>query len=225
MRDLGMNGVRRGRKHRTTIPAKDGKRAGDLLDRDFTAEAPNLVWVADFTYCRTWAGFAYVSFIVDVYAQKIVAWHAATTKTTPLVLTPLRMALWQRGREGHPVLDGQLTHHDDAGSQYTSVKFTEHLALEGIAQSIGTVGDAFDNALMETIIGLFKAECIDSGLFHQGPFKTVEDIEYATAGWVDWWNNRRLHGVLGMITPSEAEEAHYAAISIDAAQSPAAKNP
>lgn len=225
MRELGMNGVRRGKRHRTTIPAKDGKRAGDLLDRDFTAPAPNLVWVADFTYCRTWAGFAYVSFIVDVFAQRIVAWHAATSKTTPLVLTPLRMALWQRDREGHPVEDGQLTHHDDAGSQYTSVRFTEHLALEGIAQSIGSVGDAYDNALMETIIGLFKAECIDSGLFHHGPFKTLADIEYATAGWVDWWNNRRLHGVLGMITPIEAEQAHYAAIELDAAQSTAAENP
>lgn len=225
MRDLGMNGVRRGKRHRTTIPAKDGKRAGDLLDRDFTAPALNMVWVADFTYCRTWAGFTYVSFIVDVFAQRIVAWHASTSKTTPLVLTPLRMALWQRDREGHPVQDGQLTHHDDAGSQYTSVRFTELLALEGIAQSIGSVGDAFDNALMETIIGLFKTECIDSGLFHQGPFKTLADIEYATASWGDWWNNRRLHGVLGMITPIEAEQAHYAAIELDAAQSPAATNP
>lgn len=225
MRDLGMHGMHRGRKHRTTIPAKDGKRAGDLLDRNFTAEAPNLVWVADFMYCRTWAGFVYASFIDDVYALKIVAWHAATTKTTPLVLTPLRMALWQLGRNGHPVLDGQLMHHDDAGSHYTSVKFTERLALEGIALSIRTVGDSFDNALTETIFGLFKAECIDSGLFHQGPFNIVAIIKYATAGRVDWWNNGRLHGILGRIGPSEVEEANYAAISIDAAQAPAAKNP
>lgn len=144
MKALGLNGIRPAKGVHTTIPGQDGRRAGDLLDRDFTASAPSLFRVADFTYCRTWVGFAYVALIVDVFAQKIVAWHSATSKTTPVVLTPLRMAPWQRDREGRPVIDGQLTHHDDAGSQYTSVKFTEHLALEGIAQSIGSVGDAYD---------------------------------------------------------------------------------
>ena len=212
MRDLGMNGVRRGKRPRTTIPAKDGHRAGDLLDRDFTATAPNRVWVADFTYVRTWAGFTYVAFIVDVYAQKIVAWHAATDKRTPLVLTPLRMALWDRDRHGNPVAAGELVHHHDAGSQYTSVRFTEHLALEEIAPSIGTVGDAYDNALMESIIGLYKTECVRSGPFHDGPLRTIADVEYATMAWVDWWNNRRLHTTLGMLTPHEYEQAHYAAL-------------
>lgn len=141
MRDLGMNGVRRGKQVRTTIPGKDGHRAGDLLDRDFTAPAPNTRWVADFTYCRTWAGFVYVAFILDVFAQRIVGWHAATTKVTDLVLTPLRIALWDRDRHGTPVQPGQLLHHSDAGSQYTSIRFTEHLELEGIAPSIGSVGD------------------------------------------------------------------------------------
>jgi putative transposase len=197
---------------RTTVPGKDGTRAGDLLDRNFTAPAPNRVWVSDFSYVRTWAGFAYVAFIVDVFAQKIVAWHAATTKTTDLVMTPLRMALWQRPRERRAVERGQLISHSDAGSQYTSLRFTEHLALEGIAPSIGSVGDAYDNALMESVIGLFKTECIRTIVFHAGPYKTVSDVEYATAGWVDWWNNRRLHGALGMITPNEAEQAHYAAL-------------
>lgn len=211
MRDLGMNGVRRGRRLRTTIPAKDGHRAGDLLDRDFTAPAPNMRWVADFTYCRTWAGFTYVAFVVDVYAQRIVGWHAATTKHTDLVLTPLRIALWDRDRNGFPVEPGQLLHHSDAGSQYTSIRFTEHLELTSIAPSIGTVGDAYDNALMESIIGLFKTECITTTVFHDGPYKTIADVEYATAGWVDWYNHRRLHGTLGMLTPAEYEQAYYAA--------------
>jgi len=211
MRDLGMNGVRRGKALRTTIPAKDGHRAGDLLDRDFTAPAPNARWVADFTYCRTWAGFVYVAFVLDIFAQRIVGWHAATDKRTELVLTPLRIALWDRDRHGTPVEQGQLLHHSDAGSQYTSIRFTEHLGLEGIAPSIGSVGDAYDNALMESVIGLFKTECIATTVFHDGPYKTLADVEYATAGWVDWYNHRRLHGSLGMITPVECEEAHYAA--------------
>jgi transposase InsO family protein len=213
MRDLGMSGVQRAKRPRTTIPAKDGQRAGDLLDRDFTAPGPNRVWVADFTYVRTWAGFCYVAFIVDVFAQKIVAWHAATDKRTGLVLTPLRMALWDRDRLGHRVEPGELIHHHDAGSQYTSLRFTEHLALEQIAPSIGTVGDAYDNALMESIIGLYKTECIRPGPFHSEPLRTIADVEYATMAWVDWWNNSRLHSTLGMLTPNEYEQDHYAALN------------
>ena len=211
MRDLGMNGVRRGKKVRTTIPARDGHRAGDLLDRDFTATAPNTRWVADFTYVRTWAGFAYVAFVVDVFAQRIVGWHAATTKVTDLVLTPLRIAMWDRDRHGHPVEPGTLVCHSDAGSQYTSIRLTEHLALEGLRPSIGSVGDAYDNALMETINGLYKAECIGTTVFHPSPYKTIADVEWATAGWVDWWNHRRLHSSIGMVPPAEYEQAHYAA--------------
>jgi putative transposase len=213
MRTLGLAGVRRDKGTRTTIPAKDGKRAGDLLDRDFTAPAPNRVWVTDFTYVRTWAGFVYVAFILDVFAQRIVAWHASTSKVTDLVMTPLRMAIWQRDHEGNPVDAGQLIHHSDAGSQYTSIRFTEHLELEGIQPSIGSVGDAYDNALMETTNGLYKAECIRTTVFHDGPFKTLAEVEYATAGWVDWYNQRRLHGSLGMISPVEFENAHYAALN------------
>ena len=213
MSALGLAGVRRDKGTRTTIPAKDGVRAGDLLNRCFHAEAPNLVWVSDFTYVRTWAGFTYVAFIVDVFAQKIVAWHAATSKATDLVMVPLLMALWARGREGHPTTPGQLICHADAGSQHTSLRFTEHLALEGIRPSIGTVADAYDNALMETINGLFKAEAIRTTVFHPGPFKTLADVEYATAGWVDWYNNRRLHSTLGNIPPAEYEQAHYATLT------------
>ncbi len=144
MRALGLSGIRRSKGLRTTIPAKDGRRAGDLLDRDFTAAAPNRTWVMDFTYVRAWSGWVYVAFVVDVYAQRIMAWHAASTKDVDLVMTPIRMATWQREREGHPVVPGQLIGHADAGSQYTAVKFTEHLDLEGIRPSIGSVGDAYD---------------------------------------------------------------------------------
>ena len=213
MRGLGLAGVRRDKGTRTTIPARDGIRAGDLLDRQFTAEAPNRVWVTDFTYVRTWAGWVYVAFILDVFAQRIVAWHASTSKATDLVMIPLRMALWQREREGHAAVPGELIHHSDAGSQYTSVRLTEHLALEEIRPSIGTVGDAYDNALMETINGLYKAEAIRTTVFHPGPFKTIVDVEYATAGWVEWYNNRRLHSTLGNVPPVEYEQAHYAALN------------
>jgi putative transposase len=213
MRSLSLTGVVRAKGVRTTIPGTDGRRAGDLLNRDFTAQAPNRTWVMDFTYVRCWAGFVYVAFVLDVFAQRIVAWNAATTKATDLVMTPLRMALWQRDREGHPVEPGELIGHADAGSQYTSIRFTEHLGLEGIRPSIGSVGDAYDNALMESVIGLYKTECIRTTVFHTGPYRTIADVEYATAGWVDWYNNRRLHGTLGMLSPAEYEAAHYAALN------------
>lgn len=213
MRALDLHGVRRAKGVRTTIPAADGRRAGDLLNRDFTAEAPNRTWVMDFTYVRCWAGFVYVAFVLDVFAQKIVAWHAATSKDTGLVMTPLRMAIWQRDHEGHPVEPGELIGHADAGSQYTSIRFTEHLELEGVRPSIGSVGDAYDNALMESVIGLYKTECIRTTVFHAGPYRTIADVEYATSGWVDWYNERRLHGSLGMLSPVEYETAHYATLN------------
>jgi transposase InsO family protein len=198
---------------RTTIPAKDGSRAGDLLNRDFTAPAPNRKWVMDFTYCCTWVGFVYVAFIVDAFAQKIVAWHAASVRDADLVLTPLKMAIWQRGREGHPITPGKLIGHSDAGRQYTAIRFTEHLELEGGRPSVGSVGDAYDNCLMESIIGLFKTECIRITVFHAGPYRQISDVEYATAGWVDWYNQRRLHSSLGYLSPVEYEQAHYATLN------------
>ncbi len=213
MRTLGLSGVRRDKGIRITIPKKDGKRPGDLLDRDFTAKAPNRAWVTDFTHCRTWAGWVYVAFIVDVFAQRIVAWHTATNKETDLVMTPLKMALWEREREGHPKVAGELIHHSDAGSQYTSIYLTDHLMIEGILPSIGSVGDAYDNALMESINGLYKAECIRTTVFHEGPYRSIIDIEFATAGWVDWYNNRRLHSSLGNVSPIEFEQAHYATLN------------
>ena len=213
MRALGLSGIRRDKGIRTTIPSKDGIRAGDLLNRDFTAPRPDHTWVMDFTYCRTWAGWVYVAFIVDVFSQRIVAWHAQTTKHVELVMIPLRMSLWERDRQGHPIQPQQLRAHSDAGSQYTAVTYTEKLALDGIAPSIGSIGDAYDNALMETINGLYKAECIRTTVFHDGPYKTIGDVEYATAGWVDWYNNRRLHSSLGYVPPAEFENAHYATLN------------
>lgn len=209
MRVLGMRGRIRGRGIRTTIADRNAERAPDLLDRDFTAPAPNQRWVADFTYVRTWAGFAYVSFVIDCYSRTIVGWHASMSKTTPLVTTALRMSLWRRDRQGRPAGDG-LIHHSDAGSQFTSVAFAETLALEGIAASIGSIGDAYDNALAETTIGLFKNEAIrDDSPFRDGPLRRLEDVEWVTMAWVDWYNQHRLHSRIGYVSPEQYETAYY----------------
>jgi putative transposase len=205
MRRLGMNGVVRGRRLRTTIPAKDAVRAADRLKREFTAPAPDRVWVADFSYVATWSGWAYVAFVFDAYLRAIVGWTVAATKTAALVVKAVNMAVWRREHHGHPVESG-LIHHSDAGSQYTSVKFTESLALQGIAASIGSVGDAYDNALAESIIGLYKTEVVA----RHGPFKTLAQVEYALMEWVDWYNNARLHSRLDYLTPAEFEAAYYA---------------
>lgn len=208
MRQNGWRGLRRGRAARTTIPGGDGVRAADLLDRDFTAPHPDHTWVADFTYVRTWAGFVYVAFVVDVYSQRIIGWHAGTTKHQDLVNTAVRMATWSRAHEGHPIPRGVI-HHSDAGSQYTSLKFAERLELEGLTPSIGTVGDAYDNALMESIIGLYKNECIQTIIFHDGPYKNINDVEYATMAYIDWYNNSRLHSSNGYASPAAHEAAYH----------------
>ncbi|WP_245547493.1 IS3 family transposase [Nocardia brevicatena] len=205
MREVGLNGVVRGRKHRTTIPAKDGVRAGDRLNRDFTATAPNLVWVADFTYVSTWTGRAYVAFVFDAYSRAIVGWTTATTKTTALVTKALDMAVWRRDHYRCPVEPG-LIFHTDAGSRYVSVRFTESLALHGLSASVGSVGDAYDNALAESIIGLFKTEVVN----RHGPFETLAEVEFALMEWCDWYNNARLHSRLDYLSPAEYEAAYYA---------------
>jgi putative transposase len=211
MGDEGLSGVVRGRKHRTTVAGgKDSRRAPDLLDRDFTAVMPNRKWVTDFTYCRTWSGFVYVAFVIDCFSRAIVGWHAATVKDTVMVTTALKMALWRRDHAERRVAEG-LIHHSDAGSQYTSIAFAETLVLEGIAASIGSIGDAYDNALAETTIGLFKTEAVGRGSpFLAGPLRVIDDVEYATMEWVDWFNNRRLHSVLDYVPPEEYESAYYA---------------
>lgn len=204
MRAADLRGVVRGRVKRTTIPGKDGCRAGDLVNRAFSATAPNQLWVADFTYVRTWAGFVYVAFVIDVFSRMIVGWKADTTMRADLVTDTLEMAAWARGRSGITDLSG-LIHHTDAGSQYTSIAFTERLAALGMRASIGTVGDAYDNALAESTIGLFKTELIR----RRGPWRTLDDVEIATLEYVDWFNNRRLHTELGDIPPIEHEANHY----------------
>lgn len=205
MRQLGIAGVRRGKKIRTTVRDERHERAGDLLRRDFTAPAPNRRWVADFTHVVTWAGVVYVAFVVDCYSRAIVGWSAAGHKRTTLVLDALQMALWRRDRAGHTVEKG-LIHHSDAGSQYTSFAFTAHLLAAGIDASVGSVGDALDNALMESTIGLCKTELIN----RRGPWKTLAEVELATAEWVDWYNTSRIHRALGGMPPAEYESMYYA---------------
>ncbi len=205
MREVGITGAVRGRKIVTTVQDRAAERAPDLVDRDFVAKAPNRTWVADFTHVAAWAGTVYVAFVVDTFSRRIVGWSAATTKHTELVLAAVEMGLWQRDREGNRHQPGQLVHHSDAGSQYTSFALAEHLQREGIAASIGSVGDAYDNALMESTIGLFKTELIKP----RRPWRNLSDVELATAEWVDWYNHHRLHGAIGHIPPAEYEANYH----------------
>ena len=200
MRRMGLVGAVRGKTVRTTVSDKDGVRAADLVKRQFTAGAPNRLWVADFTYVATWAGTVYVSFAIDVFSRKIVGWRASMSKETDLVLDAIDMGLRQREYRPGPGVD-KLVHHSDAGSQYTSFRFTQHLIDAGIDASIGTVGDALDNALGESTIGLYKTELIKP----QGPWHNKDEVDVATAAWVDWYNNRRLHGACGGRPPTEFE--------------------
>ncbi|MEV7296889.1 IS3 family transposase [Streptomyces microflavus] len=209
MRELGITGAVRGRKIITTIPDSAVERAPDLLDRNFVAAAPNRCWVADFTHVKTWSAVVYVAFVVDTFSRRIVGWSAALSKETRLVLDALDMALWQRDRDEQPHQRGELIHHSDAGSQYTSFRLAEHLDAAGIAASIGSVGDAYDNALMESAIGLFKTELIKPGR----PWRTLSQVELATAEWVDWYCHRRLHGEIGHVPPAEYETNYYLTIT------------
>ena len=201
MRQEGLRGVVRGKKVFTTFCDESAPRPEDLVERDFTAEAPNRLWVADLTYVRTWSGFVYVSFVFDVFSRFIVGWQAANHLRTDLALDALEMALWQRKEAG----DG-LVHHSDRGVQYLSIRYTERLEEAGIETSVGSRGDAYDNAMAESVIGLYKAEVIR----HQGPWKGLEEVEFATLEWVDWFNNVRLLEPIGYVPPVEFEEAYYA---------------
>ena len=203
MKDIGIEGVVRGKKPKTTIPDKSLPCPLDKVNRQFHASAPNVLWVSDFTYVATWQGFVYVAFVIDVFARRIVGWRVSRTPTAGFVLDALEQAIHQR----RPVQD-RLVHHSDRGSQYLSIKYTERLAEAKIAPSVGSVGDSYDNALAETINGLFKAEVI-----HRcGPWRNFEAVEYATLEWVDWFNNRRLLEPIGNIPPAEAEVNFYAAL-------------
>ncbi len=176
-------------------------RPRDLVDRDFTATGPNELWVSDLTYVATWSGFVYVAFVIDVFSRRIVGWRAATSLRTDLALDALEQAIWDR-LDGDPQ---RLVHHSDAGSQYLSIRYTERLAEAGIEPSVGSVGDSYDNALAESVSGLFKAEVIR----RRGPWKHLDDVEYATLEWVDWFNTTRLFGPIGDLPPAEYEANHY----------------
>jgi putative transposase len=206
MRTANIHGVSRKRRLRTTRPDPSAPRPADLVKRDFTATAPNELWVTDLTYVPTWSGVAYVCFIVDAFSRMIVGWRVCAHMRTTMVLDALEMSRWSRGTQ----LEG-LRCHSDAGSQFTSVRYGERLAEIGAVPSIGSVGDSFDNALAETVNGLYKTELIRGP--GQGPWKTVEDVELATLGWVHWHNTERLHGYLGDVPPAEFEAAHYAALA------------
>jgi putative transposase len=201
MDELDLSGVVRGKKKRTTIPADVGLRPADLVERNFAAAAPNRLWVSDLTYVSTWTGFVYVAFVIDVFSRFVVGWRVSNSLHTELALDALEMAIWRRQRKD---LSG-LIHHSDRGVQYLSIRYTERLAEAGAVCSVGSRGDSSDNALAEAVNGLYKAEVIRNN----GPWRSLEQVELATADWVDWWNHRRLHGAIGDIPPAEFEALYY----------------
>lgn len=199
MQRLGLYGVVRGRGCKTTRADPAADRPADLVQRNFSATGPNQLWVADITYVATWRGFVYVAFVTDVFSRRIVGWRVATSMRTDLVLDALEQAIWARsGAKG-------VIHHSDRGSQYLSIRYSERLAAAGMDASVGSKGDSYDNALAETINGLYKTEMIH----RQGPWKGVDEVEYATLTWVDWFNNRRLLEPIGNLPPAEYERAYY----------------
>lgn len=201
MRLLGLQGARRGKAVRTTMPAAKAACPMDRVNRHFKAHRPNQLWVADFTYVSTWQGFVYVAFVIDVFARRIVGWRVSNSMQTDFVLDALEQALYARRAER----DGQLVHHSDRGSQYVSIRYSERLAEAGIESSVGSTGDSYDNALAETINGLYKAEIIH----RRGPWKTREAVELATLEWVSWFNHHRLLEPIGYIPPAQAEANYW----------------
>jgi putative transposase len=203
MRSAGLRGASRGRRFVTTRPDPAAARPPDRVARDFTAAGPNQLWVVDFTYVPTWSGSVFTAFVSDVFSRRIVGWRTAASMPTGLPLDALEMALWTRGQAGQEVRG--LVHHSDAGSQYTSIRYATRLLDAGALASIGSVGDSYDNALAESVIGLYKTECVR----HEGPWRGVDDLELATLGWVHWFNHTRLHSSIGHVPPIEYENAYY----------------
>ena len=201
MRELNLQGAVRGRRLRTTIPDGAADRPQDLVERNFTATSPNQLWLADLTYVATWRGFVYVAFVIDAFARRIVGWRVTQTLRTDLVLDALEQALYDRPLSSAP----DLVHHSDRGVQYVSIRYTERLADAGIEPSVGSRGDSYDNALAESVIGLYKTEVIN----RRGPWRTVEAVELATLDWVDWFNHSRLLAPIGYVPPVEREEQYY----------------
>ena len=206
MRAMGLQGAVRGKKFKTTVADDSAARPADLVKRNFSASRPNELWVADLTYVATWRGFVFVAFVIDVFARMIVGWRVSASLCTDLALDALEQALWAR-----PGIDN-LVHHSDRGVQYVSILYTERLAEAGIEPSVGSVGDSYDNALAETINGLYKTEVIR----RRGPWRGLEDVEFATLEWVDWFNNRRLLEPIGNIPPAEYEQAYYQSLEAPA---------
>jgi len=202
MRQMGLAGAVRGKAVKTTISNPAAPCPRDKVNRQFQAPRPNALWVSDFTYVATWQGFVYVAFVIDVFARRIVGWRASRTAHASFVLDALEQALHDR----RPAHGGGLVHHSDRGVQYVSIRYSERLAEAGIEPSVGSVGDSYDNALAETINGLYKAEVIH----RRGPWRNFEAVEFATLEWVDWFNHRRLLEPIGNIPPAEAEERYYA---------------
>ena len=202
MRDMGLQGAIRGKPVKTTISDKAASRPLDKVNRQFTAPRPNALWVSDFTYVATWQGFVYVAFVIDAFARRIVGWRVSRSAHAGFVLDALEQALHDR----RPTKGGGLVHHSDRGVQYVSIKYTERLTDAGLEPSVGSVGDSYDNALAETINGLYKTEVIRK----RGPWRNLEAVEFATLEWVDWFNNRRLLEPIGNIPPAEAEARYYA---------------
>ena len=200
MKRLGLQGVRRGKVVRTTLSDMKAPCPLDRVNRQFKAERPNQLWVSDFTYVSTWQGWLYVAFVIDVYARRIVGWRVSTSMHTDFVLDALEQALYAR----QPERDGALIHHSDRGVQYVSIRYSERLAEAGIEPSVGSKGDSYDNALAETINGLYKAEVI-----HRRSWPTRESVELATLEWVSWFNHHRLLGPIGYVPPAEAEANYY----------------
>jgi transposase InsO family protein len=201
MRRLGLRGVKRGKMVRTTISDTKVVCPLDKVNRQFRAQRPNQLWVSDFTYVSTWQGWLYVAFVVDVFARRIVGWRTSSSMTTDFVLDALEQALYAR----QPERDSSLVHHSDRGSQYVSIRYSERLAEAGVEPSVGSKGDSYDNALAETINGLYKAELIH----RRAPWKTKEAVELATLEWVSWFNNHRLLEPIGYVPPAEAEANYY----------------
>ena len=201
MRKLGLQGVIRGKTWKTTKPDTSSPRPADLVDRQFQVVAPNRLWVADLTYIRTWSGMTYAAFVMDAFSRRILGWQTSTTLRTDLALDALEMALWTRRKEDVT----SVIHHSDRGVQYLSIRYTERLAEAGAVTSVGSRGDSYDNALAESIIGLYKTELIRK----RGPWKNLDDVEYASLEWVDWFNHRRLFETIGHIPPAELEDVYY----------------
>ncbi len=203
MRCDGLRGVSRRRGPRTTIAGNPAELPMDLVERAFIATAPDQLWVADITYIRTFAGWVYAAFVIDVFSRRVVGWQLSTSLRTDLALDALEMGLWNRRRHGREITG--LKHHSDRGVQYRAIRYTERLAEAGAVASVGSRGDSYDNALAEAFNSLFKAELVR----HRGPWKSIDDLEFAVAEYIDWFNNRRLHSAIGMIPPVEAEQGYY----------------